>query len=130
MPSNLVYDCLIFVAKDRKAANSIKELSELYSNICIQIAVTPITLKDLPSIIQISKIADLYSTIFDEQLDLEKKLEDIFSNIDEDTDGFISSTEPLAELDNTTQPPNIIDLIMKEMDTDNDGKIKFNEFCY
>lgn len=57
----------------------------------------------------------------------ENEIQKHFSEIDKDGDGFITQGE-LATLFNNTLSKHLIEAMIEEIDTDNDGKISFQEF--
>ena len=125
-------DCLAFIVTNHADLLVVKSISEHLPEICIQILVSTHQLRGAATVIRVPEIEDLFQQLYTQQCNLEKLLRDIFDTIDTNFDGFISEVElcmALCKLDSSITTSSLGE-IMKQIDLDRDGCVKFTEFSY
>ena len=128
----MVIDVLVSFIKDEADLENAKSLVSEYINICIHIAVSETKYSNLGKLILVSEKEEIFSQIYEQQLNLERIMKKIFTDMSDNFNYTISQEELLEGLRRENPEISVQEIknLMQQVDKNNDGSISFNEFSY
>ena len=130
--NHMVIDVLVSFIRDEADLEKAKSLISEYSNICIHIAVSQTKFSNLGKLILVSEKEEIFNQVYEQQLNLERIMKKIFTDMSDNFNYTINQEELLEGLrrENPEISTQEIQNLMHQVDKNNDGTISFNEFSY
>lgn len=130
--SPIVIDVLISFINALEDVEIAKKIASEYQDICIHIVVSEMNLNNLGKIILVHEKNEIFTQIYEQQLNLEKLLRKVFTDFSDNFNNSISFDELSDGLrrENPGISKEEVQQLMNQVDKNNDGFISFNEFSY